>query len=126
MKRLVDVKVLQLSVLVIQHLLARLAGLSTRIGLIHDFWRHRITMQHLGMDFRIDWTLGRALANVLRREMNNIAVRLVPGGSGLRQARQSDKGNGERELYSFGGHFEVLAMKSEAGFPACAKSTSEL
>ena len=124
MKRLVDVKVLQLSVLVIQHLLARLAGLSTLFGIIHYFWRHLITMINIGMDFLIDWTLGRALANVLRREMNNIAVPLVPGGSGLRQARQSDKGNGERELYSFGGHFEVLAMKSETGFLACAKSTS--
>jgi hypothetical protein len=41
---------------------------------------------------------------------------LVPGGSGLRQTRQSDKSNGERKLYGFGGHFEVLAMEGVQNF----------
>src|SRR3990167_1126760 len=136
-KRLVDVEVLKFSASVIAYLLTRWAGLCTHIGFLHDVGCWRISVQHLVMHFRVNRSLG-SVPTVVIGFLHDLRCRCISvqhlvmhfrvdpilGGIGQGQTRQGDEGHGQRKLYDFGGHFEVLAIRSETGFLACAKSTS--
>src|SRR3990167_8678713 len=107
------------------------------IGFLHDLRCRRISVQHLVMHYRVNRSLG-SVPTVVIGFLHDLRCRCISvqhlvmhfrvdpilGGIGQGQTRQGDEGHGQRKLYDFGGHFEVLAIRSETGFLACAKSTS--